>query len=104
MPACARRDRSFIAAFASCALLLVAAGCDKAKEAVSKADKTEISTQHCGPNLPATGEKHKVPDPVRPTFCTGPVMWCSYCEYSAEGAFINNSSRPCGVCLKMDTK
>jgi hypothetical protein len=85
-------------------VVLLLPGCDWVKDAISKFEKKETSEQNCNPNLPATGEKNKVPDPVHPSFCTGPVMWCSYCEYSAEGALIDSNSRPCGVCIQGETK
>lgn len=91
-----------IAVIATVAVLLLG-GCDKAKDAVSKMAKKEVSEQHCNPNLPATGKKNKVPDPEQPSFCSGPLMWCSYCEYSAEGALIESGSLPCGVCLQGET-
>ncbi len=90
-------DRLYLAALIATGSLLMTAGCDKA-------EKQATTKQNCDARLPATGERHKVPNPVRPSFCTGPVMWCSYCEYAADGALIDSSSRPCGVCLQGETK
>ena len=77
-------------------LLLPLMACDKI-------EKKAISEQNCTPRLPETGKKHKVPDPVRPTFCTALVMWCNYCEYSESGNLLSSGSHPCGVCLGTDT-
>lgn len=86
------------------AAVMMLASCQKAKDALSKVDKIDVSVQHCTPRLPATGERHKVPDPSRPSFCTGPILWCSYCEYSSDGALISSGSHPCGVCAGAETK
>ena len=37
------------------------------------------------------------------SFGMPPLMWCSYCEYSAEGALIDSGSLPCGACLQTET-
>jgi len=88
-----------------CGVTLVTSltACEKAKDALSKVDKTEISVQYCNPSIPATGERHKVPNPSRPSFCTVPVMWCSYCEYSGAGQLLSSGSHPCGACLGAET-
>ena len=83
---------------------LVSSGCEKAKEAVAKIDPIAVSEQHCDARLPATGEVQKVPDPDRPGFCTGPAMWCSYCEYNPEGQLASSGSMPCGVCVGVETQ
>lgn len=84
--------------------LIAISGCEKVKDALAKVDKVEVTHQYCTPRLPETGSKHKVPDPQRPSFCTGPVMWCSYCEYAADGSLASSGSLPCGVCVGTETK
>lgn len=92
------------AALIVAAVLLAMSGCEKVKDALAKVDKVEVTQQYCTPRLPGTGSKHKVPDPERPSFCTGPVMWCSYCEYEADGSLASSGSLPCGVCVGTETK
>lgn len=87
------RRRLWIIVLPACAAALAACG----------AEKKEISTQTCTARLPATGSKHKVPDTPQTT-CTVPVLWCNYCEYSADGQLLGNGSHPCGVCTSTDTK
>jgi hypothetical protein len=80
-------------------VLIALCGCEKVGDALAKVDKVEVTEQYCTSRFPSTGSKHKVPNPERPSFCTGPIMWCSYCEYEADGSLITSGSQPCGVCV-----
>jgi len=101
-------SRAVLVGLQTLGLLIGLSACDKvvdkAKGALSKVDKVETSQQHCTPVMPGTGQRRKVPDPVRQSFCTAVVLWCSYCEYSETGQLVSSGSYPCGVCMGMETK
>jgi hypothetical protein len=73
-------------------------GCDWIKSKLKDVEKTEQTQQRCDARIEATGERHKIPDPVKPTTCFG-IMLCNYCEYDEHGEFIESGFDACGVCL-----